>query len=83
MYIRPVLRNLSKPVRQLPVGASRPKDPLLRYALPAHQGILASHRRKPPELDVVLDFQYSATGAVRSEIAGAISYQTPTQIFGY
>ena len=69
-----VLRTLSKPVRELPAEDSRPRDPLLRYALAVHQETLSSPQRKLPGLDGVLDFQCSAPEVVRSEIAGSVRH---------
>ena len=71
---------LLKPVRQPLLGVYHPTDPLLRYALPLRREILVDHQRKPLRLDVVRDFQSSATEAVGSEIAGAIGCQAPTRI---
>ena len=84
MDIHLLSESLSKPVRQLPVGASHPKDLLSRYALPVRREIFASHRRNSSGLDVVLNSQYDrATEMVESGIAGAIGCQTLTQVLGF
>ena len=79
MNVPRVSRNLSKLVRRPLLGVSHPTNPLLRYGLPLLQESLADHQQKRLELDVVRDFQFSATGAVGSGIAGAIGCQTPTR----